>query len=163
MSQQLEIWELVYYGNDGERCSYESGTKSSLIEAHNNWLSESGNFSDEEIAEKTATKFEDLAEDWDLHKQVTIDLDKLQDGDTYNGAYDFAMKQPEEEKAFMMEFTFRVASRGKNKDELTQFAVDEFVNDSHGYVKDLEYGLAHRWIVGQQIDQAEFEDYFGIE
>ena len=163
MSQQLEIWELIHYGNAGERCVYETGTKSSLIKAHNNWLNESGNFDDEEIAEETATKFEELENHWDLNQVATIDLDQVQDGDTYNGAFDRAMKQPEEDKAFMMEFTFRVASKGKNRDELTQFAIDEFVSDSHGYIKDLEYGMANRWIVGEQIAKEEFVDYFGSE
>jgi len=164
MSQQLEIWELIHYGNAGERCVYETGTKSSLIKAHNNWLSESGNFNDEEIAEETATKFEELEKHWDLNQVATIDLDQVQEGDTYNGAYDFAMRSnPDEDKAFMMEFTFRVASKGKNRDELTQFAIDEFVSDSHGYIKDLEYGMANRWIVGEQIAKEEFVDYFGSE
>ena len=162
MSQLLEVWELIHYGNAGERCVYETGTKSSLIKAHNNWLSESGNFDEEEIKEETATKFEELEKHWDLNQVATIDLDQVQDGDTYNGAYDFAMRSnPDEDKAFMMEFTFRIASIGKDRDQLTEFAIDEFVNDSHGYTKDLEFGLANRWKVGEQIDESEYEDDFG--
>lgn len=163
MSQLLEVWELAHYGNDGRREVYETGTKSALIKAHNDWVESSGNFDEDEIKDEIVKEFNQLTKHWDIQQVATIDLSELQDGDTYNGAYNFAIKhKPDEEKAFLMEFTFRIASKGKNRDELIAYAQDEFISDSYGYIKDLEYGLADRWVIGEKIDLDD-EDYFGSD
>lgn len=58
-----------------------------------------------------------------------------------------------------VEFSFSIASRGKNNDELREYAVRELLEDYYDIFKDLIRNPQHSEI-GEQIDEAELQDYF---
>ena len=65
----------------------------------------------------------------------------------------------EEEIYNFVEFSFSIASRGKNNDELREYAVRELLEDYYDIFKDLIRNPQHAEI-GEQIDKAELQDYF---
>ena len=58
-----------------------------------------------------------------------------------------------------VEFSFSIASRGKNNDELREYAVNELVEDHYDIFKDLIRNPQHADI-GEQISEAELQAYF---
>ena len=65
----------------------------------------------------------------------------------------------EKEIYHFVEFSFSIASRGKNNNELREYAVNELVEDHYDIFKDLIRNPQHAEI-GEQIDEAELHDYF---
>ena len=65
----------------------------------------------------------------------------------------------EKEIYHFVEFSFSIASRGKNNDELREYAVNELVEDHYDIFKDLIRNTENTEI-GEQIDEAELQDYF---
>ena len=58
-----------------------------------------------------------------------------------------------------VEFSFSVPARGKDNDELREFAVEELMQDGFEYMKDIYRNPQHAEI-GEEIDEAEIQDYF---
>ena len=58
-----------------------------------------------------------------------------------------------------VEFTFSIPARGKDIDELKEFAVRELMEDSYEIMKDIYRNPQHAEI-GEQIHEAELQDYF---
>jgi len=58
-----------------------------------------------------------------------------------------------------VEFSFSIASRGKNNDELREYAVNELMEFQYDIFKDLIRNPEYAEI-GEQIDEAELQDYF---
>ncbi len=56
-------------------------------------------------------------------------------------------------------FTFSIPARGKNNEELREYAVLEILEDWYDIVKDLQRNPDHAEI-GEEIDEAEIQDYF---
>ena len=65
----------------------------------------------------------------------------------------------EKEIYHFVEFSFSIASRGKNNDELREYAVNELVEDHYDIFKDLIRNPENTEI-GEEIHDAELYDYF---
>lgn len=58
-----------------------------------------------------------------------------------------------------VEFTFSIASKGRNEQELKEFAVDELFADHYEIIKDIARSPEYLTL-GEVIDEAEVQDYF---
>lgn len=58
-----------------------------------------------------------------------------------------------------VEFTFSIPARGKDNDELREFAVRELMEDGYEIMKDI-YRQPELAEIGEEIDEAELQDYF---
>ena len=65
----------------------------------------------------------------------------------------------EKEIYHFVEFSFSIASRGKNNNELREYAVERFVDESYYIMKDLRRYPEHSTI-GEKIESPEIPDYF---
>lgn len=58
-----------------------------------------------------------------------------------------------------VDFTFSIASKGRNEEELREFAIQELFADSYEILKDIAR-TPEMTTMGEVIDVAEVEDYF---
>ena len=65
----------------------------------------------------------------------------------------------EKEIYHFVEFSFSIASRGKNNNELREYAVNDQVEDHYDIFKDLIRNPENTEI-GEEIHEAELYDYF---
>ena len=65
----------------------------------------------------------------------------------------------EKEIYHFVEFSFSIVSRGKNNNELRDYAVNELVEDHYDIFKDLIRNPENTEI-GEEIHEAELYDYF---
>ena len=65
----------------------------------------------------------------------------------------------EKEIYHFVEFSFSIASRGKNYNDLREYAVNELVEDHYDIFKDLIRNPENTEI-GEEIHEAELYDYF---
>ena len=65
----------------------------------------------------------------------------------------------EKEIYHFVEFSFTIATRGKNNNELRDYAVNELVEDHYDIFKDLIRNPENTEI-GEEIHEAELYDYF---
>lgn len=69
------------------------------------------------------------------------------------------MKPRKGEKFHFVDFTFSIPARGMTQDELREYAVERFVDESYYIMKDLRRYPEHSTI-GEKIEAPEVADYF---
>ena len=69
------------------------------------------------------------------------------------------MKPRKGEKFHFVDFVFSIPARGMTKDELREYAVERFVDESYYIMKDLRRYPEHSTI-GEKIELPEIPDYF---
>lgn len=69
------------------------------------------------------------------------------------------MKPRKGEKFHFVDFVFSIPARGMTKDELREYAVERFVDESYYIMKDLRRYPEHSTI-GEKIESPEIPDYF---
>ena len=61
-----------------------------------------------------------------------------------------------------VDFKFSIASKGRNEEELREFAIEELLADHYDIIKDIVRTPAYT-TMGEVIDEAEVQDYFWEE
>jgi len=68
----------------------------------------------------------------------------------------------EEMQYKFVDFKFSIASKGRNEEELREYAIEELLADHYDIVKDIARTQAYA-TMGEVIDEAEVQDYFWEE
>lgn len=71
----------------------------------------------------------------------------------------YDMKPRKGEKFYFVDFVFSIPARGMTEQELREYAVEKFVDESYDIMKGLRR-YPENSTIGEKIEEIELEDYF---